>query len=530
MVNESSIVMTHGSSATDSLSGVKAPAYGSTAKISHGFVTMKPEDLFDEANWLEHRARALQPQVGTEMVTTERDRAEFLEGARLLRLSKVYPQQLVIADTINAGLESTALCLPRRATKSTSTQAVFLGRLSLREDYRAAMTMTTKGAKARNTFISDVIGPIERLYPDPKTRPVQTLRGAARTGLIFPGSGSEYFAETPVGDSFRASAYDMVLVDESGEATIAQGDDLNGAILSTMDTRDGAQVVYAGTPGDYRDGNLLWDALHDQQGSVLHYTIGDDVPLEELATWESVEPLVWATHPGVAAGLTPIAKVEARYRKLGPERFAREYLGVFGNVGGAKTLVNPGKWAAAGTDAPLPSPPERFGLAYAMHAELPRASVVAAWRAEDGKGHIIQLQAFTTRAGIAEHLNTLWRKYSMPIAYDPHFGYARTVADALGRARPEPKLITATAGDVKTAAALLVRDVHEGNLTHYNQPGLNESAAVSTARAVGVGGFSFGRTLADDDPTPLEAAALALKAFDDQFLRPRTTLPPMFAE
>lgn len=451
----------------------------------------------------------------TDLYTDDDTRAEFLEGARLLRLKEAFPQQLLVADILNAGKEANALLLPRRATKTTSVQAVILGRCSLREDYVAAMTVTTTGSKARSMFRKDVIAPLERVYPDPQTRPFKTLKGNGSERIEWP-NGSVYTAETPIADSFRGGAYDIVLVDESGEADVAQGDDLKAGILATFDTREG-QVVYAGTPADYREGNLLWDGLHDERASRIGYFIDDDTDEQLLASWETVEPLVLATHPGVACGLTPLHKLEDRYKTLGPERFAREYLGVFGQVGNTKTLIRADKFISAGTDAPLPAPPAKFGLAFAVHAELPKTSVVAAWRDDEGKAHGLVLETFNSYTPVAEYLNGLWKKYRMPIAFDPHFAYAKTIAENLERAKPRPKLIPATSATLKTAAALLVRNIHEDNAVHYKQDVIVEGAAVAVKRQIGVGGFAFGRVLAEDDITALEAWSLALKAYDDQF-------------
>jgi hypothetical protein len=102
---------------------------------------MIPElnDLLDEGTWLAWRESALVPQLVTDLLTTDETRAEFVEGARLLRLDAngkhIKPQQLVIADVLNFGHKFNDILVPRRGTKTTSIEAVLVGRCALREDY-----------------------------------------------------------------------------------------------------------------------------------------------------------------------------------------------------------------------------------------------------------------------------------------------------------------------------------------------------------------------------------------------------------
>src|SRR6185503_10847389 len=95
------------------------------------------------------------PLISTELITTDQSRAEFVEGARLLRLDKMIragdggtgptPIQLAIADMLNAGYFKNGVLEPRRTTKTTSVQAVLLGRCSIREDYVVGWTLATTG-------------------------------------------------------------------------------------------------------------------------------------------------------------------------------------------------------------------------------------------------------------------------------------------------------------------------------------------------------------------------------------------------
>ena len=64
------------------------------------------------------------------------------------------------------------------------------------------------------------------------------------------------------------------------------------------------------------------------------------------------------------------------------------------------------------------------------------------------------------------------------------------------------------ASDVVAAASMLLNAVKEGDITHFGQPALNDSALLSEKRLIGNnGGWSFGGK--NVDSTLIEAVALA---------------------
>lgn len=495
------------------------PRHGREHFLPHTAPTL--DDLLNEATWLEWRGHALPPSKVTRLVTTDQSRAEFVEGARLLRLTEdgrsVKPHQLLVPDMLEAGAETNALIKPRRSAKTTSALVVAVGRCSIRSGYMAAMTLATTGQKTTERFGLDVMAPIERRWPDPNTRPVKLYKSKGSEHVAWPTSSSSRFAAlTPTGDAFRSSAYDFVLVDESGEATIEQGDDLNGAIYPSFDTRDDAQVLFAGTAGDYREGLLLWDALHDADAGVLAYMVDQNLAPDAYGTWDDVEPLVLEVHPGIAANLTSLEKVRARFSRLGPERFAREYLNLFGEHGAAVHLFDRQKWAATGTDEPLPAPPDRFGLAFAPHPDTGFTSIVAAWRTSSGKAAALLLDRVTLDRA-APTLQRLARKYRMPIVYDTASQNAAIVVERLNRLNPRPRLEPLNYGQVKQAATRVVDEVDRSNVLHWNaQADLTGSIHDSVKRRSGDRAWLIGRPpkAPETDVTAAEAWSYALHHYD----------------
>lgn len=515
-------------------------------------------DLLKEANWLELRSLALEPSHTTEMVTTDQTRAEFVEGARLLRLDKFTragdggsgptPIQLVIADVLNAGHFQTGILEPRRTTKTTSIQAVILGRCTLREDYQVGWTLATTGAKAAERFKKDIVAPLRRLYPlDAKSGAPYDINVGKGTEHIAWRNGSFLNVYAPGGDGFRSGGFSVAWVDEGGEAEPDLSEDLTVAVLPTMDTIPGAQFIVSGTAARYRGGNLLWDMLNDPTAGVIRHSIPETTDPEELESWEPepdhprgrVRALVERWHPGVG-WTTPLEAVKRNFDKFPREKFLAEYLGVFGSEGSNIGIIPPAQWERAARAGNLPSPPKRFTLAIAIHPDGLWASVGVAWKWRDEQDDLVSaalaldgepvpvvervaiglLHHQDGVQGFATKVLTLARKYKTPVIFDQLSQAAGVEVESLARAVPRPQLTPATTTDVRRAATKLLKLLDEDGLVHWRgQPRLEAAAGIAVKRAIGsAGGFGFGRPKGDyaADITPLEAISLAVQFLDDQ--------------
>nr|WP_274637068.1 hypothetical protein [Microbacterium bovistercoris] len=510
-------------------------------------------DLLDEATWLEWRARAeaFPALVSTDLVTTEQTRAEFVEGARLLRLDHKEragdhghgpsPVQLLVADTLNAGRFMNVIFEPRRTTKTTSVQAVLLGRCTYREDYQVGWTMLTTGAKASERFRKDIVAPIERLYPSAKARPMTVNVGKGTEHLAFT-NGSFLNVYTPNGDGFRSGGFDVAFADEGGEADVDLSLDIAVAVIPTMDTKVGAQFIIAGTGGRVRSGNLMWDNLQDPDAGVLWHGIPDTTDPAALEAWEPddqhprarMRELIEAAHPGVGY-TTPIESVKRSFDKMPREQFLREYGGQFGTEGAADVLIPPAWWESAARDAQPTATPRDAVAALKVHHNGTCASLVVSWTQEhhdlvsaalelDGivdpskRVRVMWLLHWQTGTdGLANAvLNHMRRMPRVPLVYDA-YGHTEAIAQQLTKARPRPILVKAARNDIPVSTVKLLQGLEERSIVHYRQPELDRAAAIAVKHAFGnYGTFRFGppKTDPDADVTPLEAAALAIHHLD----------------
>lgn len=522
------------------------------------------DDLLDEATWLELRARSISPLVTTELVTTDQTRAEFVEGARLLRLDQPSrarfdgrigptPIQLVIADMLNAGYKLNGVLEPRRTTKTTSIECVILGRCTLREDYQVGWTLATLGAKASERFRKDIVVHVERVYPDPKHRPFKVNVGKGTEHIQWP-NGSFLNVYAPGGDGFRSGGFDLAWIDEGGEAEPELSEDLTIAVLPTMDTKLGAQFVVSGTAAKYRGGNLLWDTLNDPTSGVIRHAIPDTTDPEELESWEPeedhprgrVRALVELVHPGVGY-TTPIEAIKQNFEKFPREKFFAEYLGVFGSEGSNVGLIPPALWERTTLPGKPPAPPKRFTMALAIHPDGLWSSIAVAWHHDtapddlvsealrlDGK---VDDSAAKIAVGILWHQNGVQgiaakalafsRKYKVPIIYDQLSQAAGVEVETLSRAMPRPVLTPATTSDVRRGATKVLKLLQDDTLRHWPTPSLDNAVTIAIKRAIGTaGGFGFGRPKGDyaADITGIEAVSLALQMFGEDKAPPKVAV------
>lgn len=442
----------------------------------------------------------------------------------------LHPQQYLVGDVMNAtgdnglSLFSTiAVCIPRRASKTTSIWATALGRCMAREEYAVAFTAQS-GTKARDRFLKDLVAPLERKYGKGEEAGFKINRSRGGEHITF-DNGSSIVVLPPIPDSFRGDGYDLVIIDEAQTQGPEETVELKAAILPTFDTRPGAQLVIAGTAGKHRSG-MLWDALEDgrhdrAQTGIVEYSAGDTLTEEEMA-----DPEVWASsHPGIGT-LTTLPSIDRNFQamKARIETFAAEYLGVWPVSGGSRFLDQQ-KWNAGARRGGLPQPPDHFALGVAVHPDQASACVMAAWRDESGMAHLLMLDHRSGVDWLAAEAVRLARRHRAQIAHDT-VGVVLVEVEAMNRAKPRPRLAPQSLSDIKTSAALLVKTLDLGRLVHYDQDELNEAARVAMKRKIG-NGWALGRGVDTDDITPLEAGSYALHVIDG--LKQRTPFVPLMA-
>jgi hypothetical protein len=487
--------------------------------------------------WDETKALGIKPLHASDSDGTEQLRAEFLQGAQALgvigRGLELKPQQLLVGDILNSPMRYFGVLMPRRSTKTTSILATALGRCLTRPGYKVAYTMCTAGVLARKMFREEIANKLDLVFPDFDSRPFKILRGGGSERIEF-ANGSLLVILPPIGANFRGGSYDLIILDEAGEASVEMTEDVLAGALPTMDTRPGAQLIVAGTAGEFRQGNLLWDYLErgrekvkGQRYGILEFAALDSTSEEDLKSWEIVEQLVLAAHPGVAEGnLTELQTVRERWEKYPPERFSREYLSIFGTGSATSGIVNMAQWYAHAQKGELGDLetmlPKVFAAAFHVHPEQTCSTIVAAWRDEDGHAKGLVLDRPSVPA-LAKRVKLFAQKYPrVPIAHDTN-GPVTVEAETIGRMRPKIKLAPQTFPNIKTASALIIKEIEMGNFDHWDQPTLNEAARIAKKRSVGPTAWALGRVRAEDDIIDLEALAIALRQFDDG---PRAAIMP----
>jgi hypothetical protein len=161
-----------------------------------------------------------------------------------------------------------------------------------------------------------------------------------------------------------------------------------------------------------------------------------------------------------------------------------------------------------------------FAFAYDVAPDGSSAAIAAAWRV-DG---IAYLEIVDHRLGttwLVPRLCELAKRYRAIIGHDT-IGAALAEAELLGRKRPKPRTYPATMRDVTNGCFTFMRELASGNLKHFDQIPLSEAAARAAKRPLSENSWAWGRRLSGGDITPLVAATLALRTYDQ--LKPRTAV------
>ncbi|MBP1326727.1 hypothetical protein JOF28_001959 [Leucobacter exalbidus] len=518
-------------------------------------------------------------------------RAEFLLGASLMGYELVdlsdtayidelalmdpprmplQPQQLLVADAINAGTKRNAIEMPRRSSKSTTLFMLLLGRCASRPGYRVTFSAQTgtagtemfeewvkdgldyvqppadadlapwmRGPRALHTkaesrqiaLFGEVLGPVD-LDEGPRSlnssgRTFTTRVGNSRPGIRF-DNHSTFRILKPEAGAYRGKAADVSWLDEAQEIDPSEGNSIIAGVLPLQDTRPGAQIIVSGTAGEAKAGPfwLFLERLRKGDPALG----GVDFAAPVTTDWDEIEDeaqamaLVKANHPGVDT-LTTMDVMRDNYRDptMGKPQWAREYLSMWPDVG-QLSVITAADWDATALEQ-WPDRPKR--VAFGMDIKPGGgavAAICAAWRDRDGLAYIEVVDHQPGTAWLVPRMQYLTRERyrGSSVAFDKiSEGEATYVASRY--AHPRAKLQIQTWSETAAGCVTFMRELEAGTLRHYAAQGaLNGAVMIAKKREIrgndrGVWIFTAEQ---QQDVTTLLAAVRALRNWDQHYARP----------
>lgn len=195
-------------------------------------------------------------------------------------------------------------------------------------------------------------------------------------------------------------------------------------------------------------------------------------------------------------------------RKLTPDSFKREALGVWDEIANRKTAFPSGKWEALAIDNPSNDWPVA-AIGIDMNPERTWVTVSLAMFSDDGLHlEVAETESFdeTGSAELVKWIKKLARRRT-PVVIDS-FSPARTFEPLL---RDEKCMVRVLTSSEFTQACMGLHDaVKEGAVSHFDQDHLNASVAGATKKPVGkAGAWAFTRDDLDVDLTQIMSVACA---------------------
>ncbi len=305
---------------------------------------------------------------------------------------------------------------------------------------------------------------------------------------------------------------DVLIFDE---AQILTENALDAMVPATNQSRQpsGALLLFMGTPPKPPQGTLDRGEVFTRMRTEVLSGEDHDTGWVEFGADENYDPTMppaplsdrdWEqvakANPSFPDD-TPAEAILRMRKKLGPESFLREGLGIWDDPSKRVDVFGRGKWGACAGDPPTVPP---GALAVASSMDLSRSAIVAA--AVDGDvTHVKPLQHGPGTGWTVDRVKELQDAYEVDVVIDGR-GPAAVLIPHLERAGV--RLRVASTADVLDACAGIHSLVQEGLLRHGDYPELNEAVGGAAKRTVGER-WAWGRKASSSDISPLEAATLA---------------------
>ena len=322
--------------------------------------------------------------------------------------------------------------------------------------------------------------------------------------------------QTRTNSAARGETYHVIIVDEAQELTAEQLEALKPTTIAADDaekTDSDPQMIYLGTPPNVKCIGTEFRRWHDEAHSETESAIWwlewavDEIP--DMTDKASVMELVYLTNPAMGYRIKEKTMYDVM-STMSADSFARECLGWWSKTDViTNNVLQLDEWSACKIDNLNKSGLLVYAVKFSPDGSI--GSLAACYRPKDGKPFVYVIKTFSLASGIGWLVDSLTEKHSKAaqIVIDGQSN-AQTLNDRLIDNRvPTKEIIRPRTGDVIAACSGFVNAVKERELTHYGQPGLDDSATKTRKRRIGTsGGFGFEST-DEADATLIEACALA---------------------
>lgn len=331
---------------------------------------------------------------------------------------------------------------------------------------------------------------------------LKTIRTAlGRESIEFKSGGRiKFLARTRNGG--RGQHCDLLIFDEDQELT----DEQQASFMPCLAASSNPQIVYTGTPPDENaPGDVAYRIRDKAMGGAenmayAEWSVDEIGDISDKDRW-------YASNPSLGI-LMLESTVEAECSDMAPDKFARERLGWWApREKLVDHVIDAGAWAMCETDDPPTDGVACVGVKFGTD----RTTVSFAIRPKDSAPYVewADTRPLSDGVGWAAQWIDSRRSKIASVAVDGRSGTGALTTKLADMGFPAKALVIPSSADVAKANAMLLSAVNEGELQHYGQIELNDSATLTARRRIGNDGFGF-EDHNGADSTLIESCALAL--------------------
>lgn len=402
--------------------------------------------------------------------------------------------------------KTVGLSLSRQNGKSWSVRArCFYGLIA---DGEKILYTCQHGDTADGMF-KELSAPFEDEENEDLNDLLDTVRKTNGQQAIYLKNGGMIRFTTRTNNLARGKSYDVVIYDEAQELTREQQD--ASRFVTSASKKHNAQTIYLGTPPNNKAPADVFKPLHDRvHDGDTKSTAWLEWAVEEIGDPHDIERW-YETNPSLGY-LIDEETIAAEADDVTPDGFARERLGWWSKQTRQNPAITESLWKAAYIKSigDKYKYKKAFGVKFSQDGS--RYALVGCKLARNGKAAIELVEIGDTKGGtrsLAEELSKRAKNTSVCVV-DGLSGAEALMTNFESLKVPRGYIVRPKTGEVIAAAQGFYDGLSDKSVFHTHSRALNNSALGCVRRFIGNrGGWGFG-SIDDTDPTPIEAATLAL--------------------